>query len=142
MKVTRVLWKCYFFFFVSVSIADIALRLFLTSLHLNWSSFILLEVIPSILGCIGLFGFAYSRRIWSLYVWRTLFVVFVLIQLLAIYDYLGIVQGLEPQARAWDALSESVLPYLTEVPFIVAIYMYAYRSRPIWVSSSAGMMTA
>jgi hypothetical protein len=108
------IWKFYFWLF-SIVIAASWIQLGFVKL----TAHDIIDIPVTVLGLVGLFGFAYRRRIGFAVIWRVLSVA---VLAWDIYYNLQAGRTLTPFA--------SVL--LITAPCYVALVLYGYRSRSLW----------
>ncbi len=124
----RRLWKVYFWFLFAVLLLGYPI------LFSEGSPQVLdiVDIVPTITGLVGLFAFAYTRKVgqrqfWSLFL--PLIIVYDLV-LDFILEPMGLVYQFARQEPT--TATDLVLAYLFALPEYVALYLYAYRSPAVW----------
>lgn len=87
---------------------------------------------------IGVFGFAYSRTIINERLWQTWFPIVVLWDVgVLVTQYVYEPLEMEPWLmNPWLLTVAAIITGILVLPEYVALYLYGYRSNPLWASKS------
>jgi FtsH-binding integral membrane protein len=116
------IWKVYFWFMVVLIVAAV----WVTGTHVTWKLHIVdwLNLLLMIIGLIGVFGYAYKRRISSKRFWLV-FTLASLVYQLAYSFVLDQEYGASPATSTADGLTT----FIPLIPMFIALFLYVYKSR-------------
>ena len=121
-------WKSYFIFII---LYEIGLMIYLS--FLQELQFLITDIFYALF-FVGLFGFAFSYKIFSNKIWKYIFVIAAII-----YFHSWIVMPLVWIFSEELSLSKVLniqLFSIPLIPLIIALYFYAWRSEKIWMRST------
>jgi hypothetical protein len=106
--------------------------------HLSWVSFLAYDVLPSSIAIVGLYGYVYSKKFGVAIFWKAFFV-FVIVSFMAgVFNDLSFAKELSANLNLEfnfiDELKENTPLFFFQIPFFVALYLYAYKEKNIWLS--------
>ncbi len=123
MKIVSLLWKIYFVILTLIYIAG-----YVFALMAKPGLFQYIDIVPSLLGLLGLFGYAFHKAILKPMVWK---VVFVLVLVWNLY-YNGYLGWLDIVTINGLSITLFVLAFLILVPNFLALFLYGFKSADIW----------
>lgn len=130
-------WKSYFWLFVASTFLIAASALTWPEWHgyAVWSDYLLLALM--LLGTVGMYGYAYAKRLCRQWCWKLLFVATILGEMALGLDDLFFAWN-NTQAGLVGARLELVLlasVYLLWLPYYVGLYLYGFNANKVWQSS-------
>ncbi|WP_078120894.1 hypothetical protein [Thiosocius teredinicola] len=132
VETRSVWWKVYFL--VILVLTAVTSFWELVEWNLAWYDYV--GTATMLIALLGVFGFAFCKRIASPRFWRAYFYVLLLTDI--VLTYVGFVDGssesIPLDAVFFDAVSVALLLYL---PIYFALYMYGSQSRIPWTESGA-----
>jgi hypothetical protein len=122
-------WRIYFWIMAAL------LAVFVVVGFIKPGSEPLLDVVDYLVSAftlVGLFGYAYSRRIWSQGAWR------VALPIVVIWEFVNTARGLTKGdlGNVVEAAIYVALIFAIVVPAYVALYRYGYRSPELWTPAT------
>jgi len=127
----RIGWKIYLFAMLGLLVP------FYASMGVAWMQPMdIIDVCATSLGLVGLFGFAYRRRIGNRSFWRAWLPAQVLwdLALILILAPAGLANQF-PDAEVSTTVLEDLVGLLVLVPLYAALYLYGHRSSEVWATA-------
>ena len=125
------LWKIYFWL-LALSFAYIVTSETYLSLQQGTSELIDIIIrISFIIGVAGVFGYAYKKKILNTAIWKLVFFIELFLYVITICLFASIY---EPGiiSTATDLLNALLILFYS-LPEIIALYLYSYKSKDIWL---------
>ena len=117
-------WRIYFFICLFLYFGDILLRLLVTGFRLDWLSFSVNYIIPYCVIVIGIYGFAYSRKIINALFWKIVFIVSIIWEIIDYINY----DDIEP----FTIDKFDIIFFLIVLPTVYGLFVYAFKSKELW----------
>ena len=125
----RTWWKAYFFVMLALMVLGLASRLFIQDGPLlPWWEWLLIPLF--VVQIVGLFGFAYWRRLGIPLLWRVAFVASVANE---VWDLVSITTDVELKD---DTFFLGATLFL-QIPMLIGLFLYAFRSKELWPRRAA-----
>ena len=92
----------------------------------NW-----FDLLVSIIGCIGLYGFVFKKRIVSKEIWKIFLFAIIVTLFWDAYNFIAGIPLSQSEIEFIDFLF-SAIGFLVFIPFCVGIFMYGFKSNELW----------
>jgi hypothetical protein len=126
----RKCWKAYFFLALTLTIAGLALPLFVDEgRELGWWEWIYLPLYA--VQIVGLFGFVYSRRLAIPPLWQFVFVASVIYEVWDLFS-MAIAPELKGTGHTGFLVTNVAAALLLQVPMLIGLFLYGFRSKELW----------
>lgn len=123
----RLFWKVYFFLAVVLTIGYfVAPHLIDDTTEMGWLEWALIPL--SAVQLLGLFGFAFERRVSVQGLWRLVFIASIAYE---IWDWYSVMTMPDVVGSGIFLIGIGVA-VLLEIPMLIALFLYGFRSRELW----------
>ena len=130
----RKLWKAYFFLALALTLAGLAVPLFVDeSTKLAWWEWIYIPLYA--VQIVGLFGFAFWRRVAIAPLWQFVFVASVVYEAWDLFS-MATDPELKSTGHGGFLAATVAVTLLLQVPMLIGLFLYGFRCKELWHSAT------
>lgn len=120
------LWKIFFWVYAPLTLISVILLLFIE----NLSIFDYLDMVIYTIAALGLFGYSFSKALFTQKIWGMFFYLFIL--WFIFYEVIAPFVLNIPQYGEPAVLDIWLLVYILEIPIIACLYLYGFKVKQLW----------
>ena len=120
-------WKIYFYLLCTIFFIDIFFRFYFSGLNIDWIGLSVFVFLPSVVSAVGLYCFAYGKRIFNKLFWKLFFVVFVVDRFFYLLDSVEVSKEIHGENFSLiNDIGTTLLYSSFEMPLFIALFLYAF----------------